>query len=106
MDEVHMFDTTKQKSAELKDEMVRRTARAAAESAEKVAVGTQKTADSLRKWADELDRSTRSRARTYIGLGILAVLIAIVVYRVSSKNRERPDQVQEIGSDPVDRGVG
>lgn len=101
-----MFDRTKQNGDQLKDEMVRRAAHGAAQGAEKVAVETQKTADSVRAWADRLDRSNRSRARIYLGLGILAALVAIVAYLMKSKRDENQNQLREIGTESTDRGVG
>lgn len=98
-----MFDSTKQKSAELKDEMVRRAAHGAAQGAERVAVETQKAADSVQTWAKSVERSTRSRTRVYVGLGILAALVALVAYLMKSKGEKYQNQLQEIGEEARDR---
>lgn len=97
-----MLESTKEKSAQMKDEMVHRAAQSAAEGAEKLAVGSQKTADSVRAWADGLDRVKRPRAQ-YVGLGIVAALIALVVYLMTSKGEHHREQLQELGSDMVDK---
>jgi hypothetical protein len=98
-----MFDSTKEKSAQMKDEIVQRAAQGAAVGAEKLAAETKKAAETVRNWADDLERSNRSRGRTYVGVGILAALIAIITYLMTPKGKGHREQLQELGSEVVDR---
>jgi hypothetical protein len=105
-----MFDSTKKKSAPIRDdmvqrrdEMVQRAAQSAAQGVEKLAVGTQKAADSVRAWADEMDRPNRSRGRIYAGLGIVAVFMALAAYLMTSKGEEHREQLQDLSAEVVNK---
>ena len=98
-----MFDNTQDKSAQIKDEAVRRAAEVAAQGAEKLAAGTSKTAEALRAWADDLERSNRSRARAYVGFGIVATIIALFAFLITPKGKKHREQLQELGSEVVDK---
>jgi hypothetical protein len=100
--EVHMFDNTKKKSAEIRNEIAHRAAQGAAQGAERLAVETEKTADSVRAWANGLGRS-KSRGRAYVGLGIMAALIAVAAYLMTSRGEKHREQLQELGGEVIDK---
>ncbi|HEX6286723.1 MAG TPA: hypothetical protein VFZ80_04505, partial [Acidimicrobiia bacterium] len=63
----------------------------------------KKTADSVRAWADDLERSDRSRVRTYVGLGLLGALMAVVAYLMTPKGKKHKERLQELGNEVVER---
>lgn len=93
----------KEKRQQLKDEMVQRAAQGAAQGAEKLAAETKKTAESVRAWADDLERSSRPRVGTYVGLGLLGALVAVVVYLMTPKGKKHREQLQELGNEVVEK---
>jgi hypothetical protein len=98
-----MLDSTKEKTAQIKDEIIQRTAEGTAQGAEKIAEGTRKTAESARAWADGLNRSDGTRKWTFAGLGLLVVLVGIAIYLMSSKGEKHREQLQEVGGEVLDK---
>ncbi len=98
-----MFGTTSDKTAQLKDEMTERVARGVAQGAEKLAAETNKTAENLRNWSDDLERSHRSRERLFLGLGIAAMVVAIIGYLMTPRGKKHREQLQDLATEMADK---
>lgn len=90
---------TKQVAQEIGQSLVPLFAEGMARAAELAADGTRKTADAARDWADDVQGVT-ARRRMYAGLGLVALIGALVIYLTSSNGRKTmrklPGPVQEV----------